>query len=219
MYKGIIFDLDGTLLNTSLDIHAVLNDSLNHFGLPQISLEKTVEYVGNGAKILVERAIPKDKNYLLEDVYKYYAAHFAACNNDLTCLYDGEEEVLLKLKEKGVKFAIVTNKPQNATEGVYRKHLSHFNFDYVLGQTDKFPLKPSPNSTLFVIDKIGLKACDCLFVGDGETDIETAKNAGVDCLSVLWGYRGEDKLRAAGGRNFVGNYQQLLSFIENNVNN
>jgi phosphoglycolate phosphatase len=216
MYKGIIFDLDGTLLNTSLDIHAVLNDSLSHFNLPQLSLEKTVEYVGNGAKILVERAIPKDKSYLLEDVYKYYATHFAACANDLTCLYDGEEEVLLELKRMGVKLAIVTNKPQNATEGVYCKHLARFNFDCVLGQTDKYPLKPSPQSTLATIAQLGLEPEDCLFVGDGETDVQTAKNANIDCLSVLWGYRSRSTLEQAGGINFVGDYQQLLNFVKNN---
>jgi phosphoglycolate phosphatase len=216
MYKVIIFDLDGTLLNTSKDIQAVLNDSLSHFGLPQISLEKTVEYVGNGAKVLVERAMPADRMELFDDVYSYYRVHFAACDNLLTCLYPDEEQVLNQLKGRGVKFAIVTNKPQNATDGVYSKHLSNFDFDCVLGQTDKFPLKPSPLSTQYIIKSLGVLPEDCLFVGDGETDVQTARAAGIDCLSVLWGYRSREQLEKAGATNFAESYKQLLKFVLNN---
>lgn len=212
-YQGVIFDLDGTLLDTSRDICAVLNDSLKKFNLPQISLEKTVEYVGNGAKKLVERAISPEKRGLFDDVYKYYAAHFAACNNDLTRLYDGEEEALQALKMNGVKLAIVTNKPQDATDGVYKKHLQKFAFDKVVGQTDKFPLKPDPANTLSVIDGWGIDKNKCLFVGDGETDVMTARNAKIDCLSVLWGFRTAAQLKAAGAQNFAQNYADLINFL------
>jgi phosphoglycolate phosphatase len=216
MYKAVIFDLDGTLLNTSYDIQKVLNNSLSHFGLPQISLQKTIEYVGNGAKVLIERAVPKDKAELIEQVYKHYSVNFANCDNQLTCLYDGEKEVLFDLKNRGVKFAIVTNKPQNATDGVYKKHLSKFDFDVVIGQTDKFALKPNADSTLYAIEKMGLNAKDCLFVGDGETDVMTAKNAGIDCVSVLWGYRTKSQLESVGATNFAKTYKELYNLIMQN---
>jgi phosphoglycolate phosphatase len=212
MYKAVIFDLDGTLLNTSKDIHKVLSDTLAHFSLPSISLEQTIEYVGNGAKKLVERAMPQDKLNELQPVYEYYAEHFAACDNSLTCLYEGEEDVLNELKKRGVKLALITNKPQAATDGVYAKHLSKFNFDIVIGQDD-MPLKPNPQSTNWTIEKLGVKKCDCLFVGDGETDVQTAANSGIDCVSVLWGYRSREQLEAAGAKNFVVNYNELKQRI------
>ncbi len=213
MYKTIIFDLDGTLLNTSLDIHRVLNDTLAHFSLPQISLEKTLEYVGNGAKLLVQRAIPQSATVNFEEIYGYYAAHFAACDNSLTSLYEGEEEVLFNLKKAGVKLALVTNKPQNATEGVYNKHLKKFGFDFVAGNTQEYPLKPDPTLALFAAKITGANAEECLFVGDGETDVQTAINAKMDGLSVLWGYRTKAQLKAAGAKNFVESYSELEKFV------
>ena len=213
MYKTIIFDLDGTLLNTSLDIHRVLNDTLAHFSLPQISLEKTLEYVGNGAKLLVQRAIPQRATVNFEEIYGYYAAHFAACDNSLTSLYEGEEEVLFNLKKAGLKLALVTNKPQNATEGVYNKHLKKFGFDFVAGNTQEYPLKPDPTLALFAARITGAKAEECLFVGDGETDVQTAINAKMDGLSVLWGYRTKAQLKAAGAKNFVESYSELEKFV------
>lgn len=213
MYKTVIFDLDGTLLNTSLDIHRVLNDTLAHFSLPQISLEKTLEYVGNGAKLLVQRAIPQSAMGNFEEIYGYYAAHFAACDNSLTSLYEGEEEVLFNLKKAGVKLALVTNKPQNATEGVYNKHLKKFGFDFVAGNTQEYPLKPDPTLALFAAKITGAKAEECLFVGDGETDVQTAINAKMDGLSVLWGYRTKAQLNAAGAKNFVESYSELEKFV------
>ncbi|MGN0806687.1 MAG: HAD family hydrolase, partial [Candidatus Coproplasma sp.] len=182
MYKTLIFDLDGTLLDTSRDIHRVLNDTLSHFNLPLISLEKTVEYVGNGAKLLIERAIPQSAKGDFDEIYTYYATHFAACDNALTCLYEGEEEVLFNLKKYGVKLALVTNKPQEATEGVYNKHLKKFGFDFVAGNTKKFPLKPDPALTLYAAESVKAKAEECLFIGDGETDVQTAVNAKMDSL-------------------------------------
>lgn len=213
MYKTVIFDLDGTLLDTSRDICKVLNDTLAHFFLPPISLEKTVEYVGNGAKLLVERAIPQSVKGNFDEIYAYYGKHFAACDNALTCLYEGEDEVLKSLKEAGVKLAIVTNKPQDATEGVYKKHLAKYGFDIVAGNTAKFPLKPDPSLTLDIAKRTGAKISECLFVGDGETDVQTAKNAGMDGVSVLWGFRTRSQLEKAGAEVFVESYEQLQKII------
>lgn len=213
MFKTVIFDLDGTLLDTSRDIHKVLNNTLAHFNLPTISLEKTVEYVGNGAKLLVERAIPQSAMGHFNEIYTHYATNFAACDNSLTCLYDGEEEVLLNLKKAGIKLALVTNKPQDATEGVYNKHLKKFGFDFVAGNSNKFPLKPAPALALYAAKMTGSRADECLFVGDGETDVQTAINANMEHLSVLWGFRTKSQLIAAGAINFASSYKQLEKFV------
>mgnify|MGYP005783181975 CR=1 FL=1 len=208
MYKAIIFDLDGTLLNTSRDICKVLNDALAKFGCPQVSLQKTLEYVGNGAKKLVERAVPQGFDRT-EQLYEYYRVNFAACDNDLTCLYDGEGEFLRNIKARGIKTAILTNKPDDAAQSVCKKFLAPFGFDCIVGQTGRFPLKPDPSAALYIMDRLGVEKAGCLFVGDGETDIATAKNAGIDCASVLWGFRTREQLLAAGAQMFARNYKEL----------
>lgn len=213
MFKTVIFDLDGTLLDTSRDIQKVLNNTLSHFNLPQISLEKTVEYVGNGAKLLVKRAIPQSAMGNFDEIFNHYATNFATCDNELTCLYPGEEEVLLNLKKAGVKLALVTNKPQDATQGVYEKHLKKFGFDFVAGNTPSFPLKPDPALALYAAKMAGSRADECLFVGDGETDVQTAFNANMEHLSVLWGFRTKSQLKEAGAKNFVSNYSELEKFV------
>lgn len=213
MIKLIIFDLDGTLLNTSYDIQRVLNATLLHFGLPQVSYEQTLAYVGNGARKLIERAVPSDRHDILQSVYSYYSKAFAACDNSLTRLYDGEEQFLVRLKQNGVRTAIITNKPQDATDGVYKKLLARFDFDFVIGQSGQYPLKPDPQSTLAVMKLLWIDKKDCLFVGDGETDVETARAAGIDCASVLWGYRSRAQLLAAGAQHFVYSFDELSGSI------
>ncbi|MDE7306452.1 MAG: HAD family hydrolase, partial [Clostridia bacterium] len=183
MFKAIIFDLDGTLLNTLGDIRYVLNESLSNFGLPQLSVEEAMALLGNGAKRLVYDAVGQSNMAIAEKVYADYSKRIAACANDRTELYDGEENTLLTLKSKGVKFAIVTNKPQKAAENGCVKYLSKFGFDCIMGQTEKIPLKPDPASTLAVIEKLGVEKCECLFVGDGDTDVLTAKAANIKCVS------------------------------------
>lgn len=213
MYKAVLFDLDGTLLNTSRDICKVLNGTLSHFNLPTVSLEKTIEYVGNGAKMLVRRAVPEGANVNFEEVLSHYLVHFASCDNSLTTLYPGEEEALNALISSGIKLGIVTNKPQDATDAVYSKLLKMFNFGVVSGGSKRFQLKPDPTATLNAAYMLGVLPKDCLFVGDGETDVKTASNAGMKCLSVLWGYRSKEQLAAAGATDFVDGYASLTKFI------
>lgn len=213
MYKAIIFDLDGTLLDTSRDICIVLNDALYSFNCPQISLQKTIEYVGNGAKKLIERAVPPgfDKT---QELYEYYRVKFAACDNKHTVLYPGEDEFLRTIKSMGIKTVILTNKPDDAAHGVYKSLLSAYNFDIALGQTPRFPLKPDPSAVNYIIEELGVAKSECLFVGDGETDVATAANAGIDCASVLWGFRTRQQLSAAGAKIFASNYGELLKIVD-----
>lgn len=215
MIKAIIFDLDGTLLDTSHDICEVLNGCMKKYGLPEISYEDTLKFVGNGAKKLVERALGKQYYYLFDKVYPEYAKDFADCLNDKTFLYDGEERALLNFKNRGIKLALLSNKPHDATVNVYEKHLKKFEFAVVAGNTEKFPLKPDPTYALSIIERLGVLKEECIFVGDGETDVQTAQNAGIRCISCLWGFRSEKQLLAAGAKRLVKNFAELEQIVEN----
>lgn len=213
MYKAIIFDLDGTLLNTLGDIRYVLNESLAKFGLPQLSASQVMALLGNGAKRLVYDAVGERNREIADSAYAYYSEKISACANDRTELYDREESTLSELKSKGVKLAIITNKPQKAAENGYNKFLSKFGFDYIAGQTENFPLKPDPALTLAVIKKLGLDKSECLFVGDGETDVLTAKAAQIKCVSALWGYRSRAQLKSVGATDYAQSFADSLKYF------
>ena len=213
MYKAIIFDLDGTLLDTSKEICEILNKTFKKFSLPEISVERTIELVGSGARKLIESAVGEGDKNLIEKAYLEFSKNYAKCDNNLTCLYPEEAEVLQNFKNAGIKLAILTNKPQGATERVFAKFLANFGFCIVLGQTEYRPLKPNPASVLEILESFGVDKKDCLFVGDGEADIATAKNAGIDCACVLWGFRSKNQLEKAGGKIFVSSYFELEKFV------
>ncbi len=213
MYKLVIFDLDGTLLDTLPDLQAVLNFCLRMSALPEISLDDTKNFIGNGAKKLVERAVGADNAELVEEVYRNYNKYFAQCDNSLTRLFEGVDGLLKSLKDLNIKLAILSNKPQYGVTSAYQKFLSEYRFDAVLGQTDGAPLKPDPSVTLEIINNFGFRREECLFVGDGETDVLTAKNAGVNCVSVLWGYRTLKQLEEVGAKTFVKDCDELLNLI------
>lgn len=215
MVKAILFDLDGTLLNTSVDICNTLNESLSLFGLPRVSLENTIKFIGNGAKQLIVRAVGEKTNYI-ERVFSDYVVRFAACGNASTTLYEGEKQFLLAAKRAGIKLAVITNKPQNATDVVCKQFLSEFGFDFIIGMSDRFALKPNPESTLYVMTQLGVNKEEYIFVGDGETDVLTAKNAGITGVSALWGYRDRKTLENNGAVNFANNYDELYKFVFNN---
>lgn len=212
-YKAIIFDLDGTLLDTSRDIMTVLNASLSAFSLPKITVEQTKAYVGDGARKLVERAVSSEKAALVPEVYAHYVKNFSTCDNELATFYKGEEELLTELKSLGVRLAILTNKPQAATERVYSLFFSRFGFGFVGGQTEGRPLKPAPDGVFEAAKKMGVEVKNCLFVGDGETDVQTSHNARVDGVAALWGYRSRSTLAAAGATVFAENYAALRDMI------
>lgn len=213
MIKALIFDLDGTLLNTLEDIHCVLSESLEKFSLPALTSEQTKQYVGNGARRLIERAANGVSEEVFEKLYNYYVKRFAECGDKYAKLYDNEEQVLTALKQAGISLAIVTNKPQSATDNVYAKFLAKFGFYKVLGQTEHYPLKPDPTSTLAIIDELRLKKEECMFVGDGETDVLTARAAGIKCISVLWGFRSQKQLEAVGAELFAENFGDIPDIV------
>ncbi len=195
MKTGILFDLDGTLLNTLGDLHAAVNHVLARFGYPGRTLEEVCRFVGNGAERLIRLAVPEgaqDVSEVLDAFRRYYAAN---CNG-LTKPYDGIPEALAVLGRQ-FPLAVVSNKPDSAVKALAE---IYFPALYAQGETADCPRKPAPDMVYRAMKAIGVE--QCIYVGDSDVDVLTAKNAGVPCLSVLWGFRDRANILAAGGRYF-----------------
>lgn len=192
MIKLAIFDLDGTLLNTIEDITVSLNKALHHFGLPTHSLDKVKQMVGNGVDNLIARAVMNKQNYF-NNVKSYYLSDYNLNCSIKTKPYDGIINTLMRLKNKGIKLAILSNKPHVDTIKVIETYFGHDIFDYVSGKKDYNRIKPFPDGVNEIKNIFNIND-DIVFVGDSDVDIETAKNANVKSIAVLWGFRTKEQL-------------------------
>ncbi len=213
MLKAVLFDLDGTLLDTVPDIRSCVNGMLARRGYPAISYAQTCAFVGDGAKMLIERALPKGADDL-DACYEDFRTHFARIGNERTRLYPNEEEVLAALKARGLKLAVVTNKPQDAAENVLKQFFPAGYFDFIGGDTGMFPCKPDPSLARYAALTMRVAPAECAFVGDGEPDARVAKNAQMYGVSALWGYRTREQLSAAGAACFAENFLALQKILE-----
>ncbi len=211
--KAIFFDLDGTLCNTLADIRFHVNKMLSSRGYPQISEQQTKSYVGDGARKLIERALPEGAEDV-EGCYEEFLAGFSVSDGSLLSLYEGEKEALDALKEKGYQLAVITNKPQAATYGTLKKFFPEGYFGFVGGDSGMFPVKPDPSLTRYAALSMRVSLKDCVFVGDGEQDVRTAKNAGMRGIAALWGYRTRAELVRAGATEFAESFGDLLKILQ-----
>lgn len=190
--KTFIFDLDGTVVNTLDDIAYNINLMLEHYSFKPHSVEEIRVMVGNGARKLVERALPENKrsSSFIEEALKVYQKFYD--NNIIvkTFVYDGMKDTLIKLKEKGCSLAIISNKDERHVTEVVDKLLPNV-FDIVKGFDGAFPHKPAPDVVLNVINRLDSKLWETCFVGDSKVDILTAENTGIMSVGVLWGFGGE----------------------------
>lgn len=206
MKTAVIFDLDGTLLDTLGDLHAAVNHVLRQFGHPQRTVEEVCRFVGNGAARLIHLAVPEgaEEAPVLAAFQSYYAAH---CDI-LTKPYDGIAEALAVLGEQ-YPLAVVSNKPDRAVKELAKIYFPSL---FARGESADCPRKPAPDMVHKAMVAIG--ADRCVYVGDSDVDIMTAGNAGVPCLSVTWGFRGEKELRAAGAQHLCHDPRALPAKIE-----
>lgn len=197
-YNTYIFDLDGTILDTLLDLANAVNFAMRSKGYPERTVDEVRSFIGNGIRVLIKRAVPQgtgDEDYeqALEIFTKYYLEHIA----DYTKPYDGIIDVINELKGKGCKTAVVSNKAHFAAQAVVKEFFGDI-FDAVTGKKDEFPSKPEPDSLLYTIGLLGSEKEQCIYIGDSDVDVLTAHNAGLPCIGVTWGNRDEDVLLASG---------------------
>ncbi len=214
MNRAVIFDLDGTLLDTLPDLEYNCNLMLEHFGFPKVDKEKVRLSIGNGATKLVERVLGDNYDHARFDEYfTYYSKLYDQSQSPKTNFFEGIPTVLRELKKRGYKLAICTNKPQVPTDNACEKYFKEFGFEIAVGLTDKIKKKPDPQATLDILEKLGVEKENAYFVGDGETDVQTARNAGIKSIAVLWGYRKKEDLEQAGAKIFAEKPLDLLGLI------
>lgn len=188
-YKLAIFDLDGTLLETLEDLHDSTNHALVSQGLPPRTLDEVRRFVGNGIHKLIERAVPEgSSSETVEQVFEEFKTWYAVHCNDKTRAYDGIKEMLLALRKAGVRTAVVSNKADFGVQTLCKTYFSGL-LDVAVGQREGIRLKPAPDSVNEVLRLLEIRREDAVYIGDSDVDIDTARNAGMDCISVTWGFR------------------------------
>lgn len=194
----IIFDLDGTLLNTLEDLTDSVNYAMEKFGFPVHTIEEIRSFVGNGAPKLIERSIPQGtENPSYEAVLAAFKEHYAAHCEDKTKPYEGVMELLAQLKEKGYRMAVVSNKFDGAVKRLCKKYFGSY-LETAIGESADVKRKPAPDTVYRALHELSCDGSRAVYVGDSEVDIQTAKNASLPCISVTWGFRTEEQLKAAG---------------------
>ena len=215
LVRTIIFDLDGTLCDTIYDLADATNFALAKMGYPTHSVEKIKSFVGNGIKNLMIRSMPEEERYeekieeTKKNFFEYYRFHYA----DKTVAYEGILEVLKTLNERGIKLAVCTNKEDTMAKTIVKKLFGDI-FSVVIGQGDKFPLKPNPESSYYIMNELGTTCEDTVFIGDSDVDIKTANNAGLESIGVSWGFRDVQELIDNGCKKIANNPLDIIKFIE-----
>ncbi len=210
-FKTYIFDLDGTLLSTLNDLASSTNYALRWAGMPERTIEEVRMFVGNGVKLLMERAIPEGvNNPKFEETYAKFREHYMEHNLDTTRPYDGVPELLHELKRRGKHLAIVSNKFYAATQDL-AKHFFPDTIEVAIGERENIRKKPAPDTVLEALRQLNVSKEDAVYIGDSDVDIMTAKNCDLPCISVLWGFRDKDFLIEHGGSLFVEKPIEILS--------
>lgn len=212
--KAVLWDLDGTLLDTLDDLAASTNAALAQYGLPQRTRDEVRAFVGNGVRKLIERAVPQGTDEAtVGRVYDAFVAHYGLHSRDHTRPYDGVIPMLDALLAGGVRLAIVSNKIDFAVKELSRAYFGE-RMSSAVGDAPGRRRKPAPDSVMEAMRQMGVAPEETAYVGDSDVDVETARNAGVACCAVSWGFRSERCLREAGAERIAATPQELLRLLE-----
>lgn len=214
MYKAVIFDLDGTLLDTLEDLANACNYALKECGLKVHAVDKYKRFVGDGRYKLIEKIISKEDHTdkIFNRVLKLYDDYYLEHMVDETKPYEGICELLDELKAKGIKIAVVSNKPHKFAREMVSNYFTN-KIDIAFGQRPNYEVKPNPESIFEVIKEFALTKEDCVYVGDSNVDMQTAKNAKVNSIGVSWGFRGREELEHAGADIVIDTVKELRKSI------
>ncbi len=213
--KAVLFDLDGTTLYTLPDLRDAVNHALEKNGYPVLTEDQVRRFIGNGLRKLVARALPEDSSQetvqkVLEDLEEFYSVHLA----DGTRPYEGITELLEQLKREGYLTGAVTNKVEPAAVKLMDTFFPGL-IDVTVGEREGIPRKPDPAMVEAALVKLGVAADECVYVGDSDVDVRTAKNSGCVQLSVTWGYRSREELTAAGAERFAESPAEIAEIVLN----
>lgn len=213
MINTVIFDMDGTLLDTLEDLRDAVNAGLALKNYPARDLEEIRQFVGNGVRVLLEKAVPEgtpeaDMKVCLEAFKEYYAKHW----QDKTKPYDGIRELLAALKEKKIKTAVISNKYDEAVLQLCRDYFPG-SFDSARGERAGVPRKPAPDGIYSILEELGAAKENAVYVGDSEVDMETAHNAGLTSVGVTWGFRDRSLLQEKGADYIIDSPEELLEIL------
>ncbi len=212
-YKAIIWDLDGTLLDTLQDLAGAVNHSLETYGLPVKTKEEIRAIVGRGIRHLVENAVPAGTDpATIDAVFGEFCTYYAAHSADATAPYAGIPAMLEKLSRAGVKMAIVSNKADFAVQDLVMRYFGE-EITLAVGAREDIPKKPAPDMVEYALARLGVTKAEAAYVGDSEVDVLTARNTGMDCLAVDWGFRSRETLREAGAKRIFSTPAELMETI------
>ena len=218
-YQTYIFDLDGTLLDTLGDLAASVNYALRTHGMPEHSIDDVRRFVGNGVRKLMERAVPDGAdNPRFDETFATFRQYYMAHSLDTTRPYEGIPETLATLKARGCHLAVVSNKMMAATQALCH-HFFPDTIEVAIGEDEAAGIrrKPAPDTVFAALKTLGVGKEDAAYVGDSDVDIQTARNAGLPCISVLWGFRDRDFLISHGAQTFITHPAELLTTEKNNL--
>ena len=212
MKRAVIFDLDGTLLNTLGDLASSVNFALRSCGYPERSIDEVRTFIGNGVIMLMHRSVPKGTNAEDEKkCFEKFRAHYLEHMEDTTAPYEGVNGLIRALGEKGIGTAVVSNKLDAAVKGLCKKHFPLLTCAF--GVTQESERKPSAANVNKALSLLGVKREEALYVGDSEVDVQTAQNAGLEMVGVTWGYRSRELLLSAGAKVLVDRPEEILGLI------
>lgn len=212
-YRAVLLDMDGTVLNTLSDLHAAVNRSLREFSLPEVSREKVRASLGNGAARLIRCCLPESADdETAQRVLSFYLPYYDGHCSINTRPYEGIIPVMQRLRSAGVKLAIISNKGDAAVKKLAQEHFPGL-LEAAVGESATVRRKPNPDAVLAAAKALGEEIAACVYVGDSEVDIETAKNAGMDCISVSWGFRDREQLITAGAQRLADTPEELEKLI------
>jgi len=209
----IIFDLDGTLIDSLIDIAHAANFAMAQLDQTTHPIDAYRTMVGDGADVLMQRALPPDQQHLCDDALQLFKQHYAQHVTDHTTLYAGVAQLLDDLAQRDITLAVLTNKPQRATEQIAAKLLTRWTWAAMHGHRADVPKKPDPRPALAIAQIVGVDSADCVFVGDTSTDMRTAVAAGMIAVGVTWGFRPREELVEHGAHHIIDHPAELLDVL------